>query len=132
MSLVTGEEARVVHIYPLLENIWPSWLKSSAKLLYVHYLFPFVFVFIFASIREFSFLCRQGLDEGSEIRLNWEGSSVFSRVALTFSGAGTTGRLLRLFASVSPFVKWENNTCLPTSQGCCEDSFVIFFFVQSF
>lgn len=34
-SLVLGGEARVVHIHLVVENTWPSWLKSFAKLLYV-------------------------------------------------------------------------------------------------
>ena len=66
---------------------------------------------------------------GQRSGLNWEGSFAFSWLALTFSCAGTTGWSHHLSASVSPSVKWENNTCLPTSQGCCEDSFVIFFFL---
>lgn len=58
---------------------------------------------------------------------------MLSQLSLTFSCAGTTGQSRHLSASVFPSVKWESNTCLPTSQGCCEDSFVIFFFsVQSF
>lgn len=65
---------------------------------------------------------------GQRLGLNWEGAFVFSQLSLTFSCAGTTGQSLHLSASVFPSVKWENNTCLPTSQGCCEDSFVIFFF----
>lgn len=50
---------------------------------------------------------------GPDLQLCWDHLPVMSPLCLSI-----------------PICQWEKDTCLPTSQGCCEDSWVTF--VQSF